>query len=70
MIKVFVILLKMMVENNVNNELILNGDIYKGINSFIDIKWRGHEKWCTYSEEQLNSVSELIKELRIISIYR
>jgi hypothetical protein len=34
------------VENNVNNELILNGDIYKGINSFIDIKWRGHEKWC------------------------
>jgi hypothetical protein len=52
------------VENNVNNELISwNGDIYKGINSFIDIKWRGHEKWCTYSEEQLNSVSELIKEL-------
>ena len=39
------------------------GDIYKQPSQVINKKWRGHEYWSTYTEEQLESVVKLVSSL-------
>ncbi len=39
------------------------GDIYKQPNEVVYKKWRGYSHWCPYTNEQVNSVMDLIKKL-------
>lgn len=65
--KVIVILLEndgWLTKNEDKNEFITwNGDIYNQPDEVIEKKWRGYSYWTPYTKQQLNSAQALVKDL-------
>lgn len=53
-----------LIKDNEKNEYITwIGDIYKHPNNVIEKKWRGHDYWSPYNQEQMESAKELVTML-------
>jgi len=53
-----------LIKDVTNNEFITwVGYIYKEMNGVVEKKWREHSLWCPYTQEQFQSVQDLVKML-------
>jgi len=53
-----------LINDSENNQFITwNGDIYKDQTKVVEKKWRALNYWVPYSEEQIESVTNLVKSL-------